>query len=276
MELRRKLHEIPIRDIRDVEAMATLEADARKKLEAAELLADAFIGVVFAADGAEVVETRLAALAADADRVVKGDTHATEMVARRAAADLAKDSVDGQPRHAFHWAVEFPDVFQGDTVGFDAIVGNPPFVGGRRISTVMGAAYNTFLAAIHPPASKNTDLVAHFFRRAFLLLRRGGTFGLLATKTIAEGDTRQGGLEWMIMNGAVIFAAYPNEPWPGKAAVVTSCIHVCKGEWSGRRHLSGRTVPLVSGWFHAVTVPQSHSRRKLRARRPRRAGRRPA
>ena len=60
VELRRKLYEIPIRDIRDVEAMATLDADARKKLETAELLADAFIGVVFAAD-VGAVETRIAA-----------------------------------------------------------------------------------------------------------------------------------------------------------------------------------------------------------------------
>src|SRR5262249_4282118 len=89
-------------------------------------------------------------------------------------------------------------------------------------------------------------LVAHFFRRAFGLLRDHGIFGLLATKTIAEGDTRQGGLEWMTANGAAIIGAYPNEPWPGKAAVVTSCLHVCKGEWRGRRHLAGRTVLQVS------------------------------
>ena len=249
VELRHKLHEIPIRDIRDVEAMATLDADARKKLEAAEILADAFIGIVFAADGTGIIEARQAGLAVEADRVVNGDARVTETVAMRVAADLSKDSADGQPRHAFHWAVEFPDVFQSDTPGFDAIVGNPPFLGGRRISTVMGAAYNTFLATLHPPASKNTDLVAHFFRRAFHLLRRGGIFGLLATKTVAEGDTRRGGLEWMTKNGAVIVAAYPNEPWPGRAAVVTSCIHICNGEWSGRRHLSGKTVQHVSAFL---------------------------
>ncbi|PTL78071.1 type IIL restriction-modification enzyme MmeI [Vitiosangium sp. GDMCC 1.1324] len=249
VELRRKLHEIPIRDIRDVEAMATLDADARKKLKAAELLADAFIGVVFAAEGSEVLERRLSALASEADRVVKGEERATESLTKRTHADLAKDALGGVPRRPFHWPLEFPDVFHRDSPGFDAIVGNPPFLGGRRISTVMGGAYNTFLAKLHPPASGNTDLVAHFFRRAFGLLRGGGIFGLLATKTIAEGDTRQGGLEWMTTNGAVIIAAYPNEPWPGKAAVVTSCIHVCKGEWLGRRHLCGRTVPTVSAFL---------------------------
>ena len=248
VELRRKLYEIPIRDIRDVEAMATLDADARKKLEAAELLADAFIGVVFAADGGDV-ETPIAALAADADRVVRSEERAIDTLVKRAAKDLAKDSPSGGARRPFHWPLEFADAFYGDSPGFDAIVGNPPFLGGRRISTVMGAAYNAFLARIHPPASGNTDLVAHFFRRAFGLLRDDGNFGLLATKTIAEGDTRQGGLEWMTNNGATIIGAYPNEPWPGKAAVVTSCIHVYKGDWRGRRHLLGRMVPQVSAFL---------------------------
>src|SRR5690606_27117154 len=112
VELRRKLYEIPIRDIRDVEAMATLDADARKKLEAPGLLADAFIGVLFAADGADVFETHLAALGAEADRVVKGEARATEVLAKRAVADLSKDSPSGGPRHPFHWPLEFPEAFQ--------------------------------------------------------------------------------------------------------------------------------------------------------------------
>src|SRR5690606_18151334 len=94
-----------------------------------------------------------------------------------------------------------------------------------------------------------TDLVAHFFRRAFDLTRKGGCFGLLAVNTIAEGDTRQGGLEWIVRNGASIYAAYPNEPWPGRAAVVTSRVHVHKGEWRGERSLLGRTAPFISAFL---------------------------
>ncbi|MBX3182889.1 MAG: hypothetical protein KIT72_18150 [Polyangiaceae bacterium] len=251
VELRRKLREIAIRDIRDVEAMAALDADVRRKLEAAELLADAFIGIVFAAEGADV-EARLAVLAVDADRVLKGEEHPTDTLARRAAKDLAKDSPSGSPRRPFHWPLEFPDVFHGATLGFDAIVGNPPFLGGKRIGTVLGWVYNGYLATAHPPANKNTDLVAHFFRRAFDLLRDVSGFGLLAVNTIAEGDTRQGGIEWMSKHGATIHSAYPNEPWPGQAAVVTSCIHIRKGNWLGTRRLSGLDVPFISPFLSAV------------------------
>jgi len=249
VELRRKLHEIPIRDIRDVEAMATLDADARKKLAAAELLADAFIGAVFAAESADV-ETRLAALAADADRVVKGEEHAIEALIKRATKDLAKDSPSGGPRRPFHWPLEFPDVFHSPTPGFDAIVGNPPFLGGKRITGVTGDAYRNWLIAHLAEGRRGSaDLVAYFFLRGWSLLREGGGFGLLAVNTIAEGDTRQVGLEAMAQAGAVIHAAYPNEPWPGKAAVVTSRVHVRRGTWFGARLLNGRESEFISPYL---------------------------
>jgi hypothetical protein len=260
VELRRKLHESPIRDIRDVEAMASLDAEARKKLEAAEMLADAFIGVVFAAEGADIVETRLAALAAEADRVVKGERRAADAISAHATEDLAKDAVDGKSRHPFHWPLEFPDAFQGATPGFDAIVGNPPFLGGKRITGVTGDAYRNWLVAhIAEGRRGSADLVAYFFLRAWSLLRDGGGFGLLAVNTIAEGDTRQVGLEAMVGAGATIHAAYPNEPWPGKAAVVTSRVHMCKGRWQGRRSISGREVRFISPFLseHEEWTPKA-------------------
>lgn len=249
VELRRKLHEIPIRDIRDVEAMATLDADARRKLDAAELLADAFVGGVFAVDGADI-ETRVAALAAEAERVVKGEARATETVAKRAASDLSKDSPSGEPRRPFHWPLEFPDVFHRMSAGFDAVIGNPPFLGGQRITGILGTAYRDWLVAnIAEGRRGSADLVAYFFLRVWSLLSGDGGFGLLAVNTIAEGDTRQVGLEAMVHAGAVIHAAYPNEPWPGKANVVTSRVHVRRGAWSGSRTILDRTVSFISAYL---------------------------
>jgi hypothetical protein len=62
----------------------------------------------------------------------------------------------------FHWEIEFPEVFQRENSGFDALVGNPPFLGGKRISTVSGEAYRDWLAVAHEDSSSNADLVAHF------------------------------------------------------------------------------------------------------------------
>jgi hypothetical protein len=53
----------------------------------------------------------------------------------------------------------------------------------------------------------------------------------------------------MTRNGAVIYSAHPNEPWPGRAAVVTSRVHVHKGEWRGERSLLGRSAPFISAFL---------------------------
>ncbi|WP_062794228.1 Eco57I restriction-modification methylase domain-containing protein [Cupriavidus metallidurans] len=251
VELRIRLREMPIRDIRDVEAMAHLDADARRKLEAPECIADAFIGEVFASGGNGAgLENTLASLTIQAGQAINGDRDVLASMRWSSTARLAIDlPLDKPARRPFHWPLEFPEVFTTEQPGFSAYIGNPPFLGGKRISTVMGAVFNSYLANAHPGASKNTDLVAHFFRRAFGTLRNNGCLGLLATNTIAEGDTREGGLEWLLKNGATIYAAWPNEPWSGSAAVVTSRVHIYKGDWRTTRSLLGRPVHHISAYL---------------------------
>ena len=86
------------------------------------------------------------------------------------------------PVEPFHWEVEFPEVFLGlekdgslrrrPDGGFDAIVGNPPFAGKNTMAEGQSrVAYLDWLKTVHPESHGNADLVAHFFRRAFDLLR---------------------------------------------------------------------------------------------------------
>jgi hypothetical protein len=252
IELRQRLRDIPIRDILDVEAMAYLDADARRKLQVPESIADAFIGEVFASvsNGAGQ-DSMLASLTIQAGQAIDGDRDILASMRRRSIAALSSDLPREKPaRRPFHWSLEFPEVFARERGGFDGIVGNPPFLGGHRITGVTGTAFRDWLVAhIAQGRRGSADLVAYFFLRAWSLLREGGGFGLLAVNTIAEGDTRQVGLEAMVSAGAVIHAAYPNEPWPGKAAVVTSRVHVHKGEWLGERSLLGRPAPFISAFL---------------------------
>jgi hypothetical protein len=252
IELRSRLREMPIRDIRDVEAMAHLDTDARRRLEAPESIADAFIGEVFASGGNGAgLENTLASLTIQAGQAIDGDRDVLSSMRRRSVAALSTDlPVDKSARRPFHWPLEFPEVFARERGGFDGMVGNPPFLGGQRITGVSGTAFRDWMVAhIAEGRRGSADLVAYFFLRAWSLLSDGGGFGLLAVNTIAEGDTRQVGLEAMVGAGAVIHAAYPNEPWPGKAAVVTSRVHVYKGEWRGERSLLGRSVPFISAFL---------------------------
>ncbi|GKT14976.1 hypothetical protein AVHY2522_06550 [Acidovorax sp. SUPP2522] len=252
IELRQRLREMPIRDIRDVEAIAHLDADARRRLEVPESIADAFIAEIFASSGNGVgLKNTLASLTIQAGQAIDGDRDVLISMRRRSAAALSADlPADKAARRSFHWPLEFPEVFARERGGFDGIVGNPPFLGGKRITGVAGTAFRDWLVAhIAEGRRGSADLVAYFFLRAWPLMREGGGFGLLAVNTIAEGDTRQVGLEAMVGAGAVIHTAYPNEPWPGKAAVVTSRVHVHKGEWSGERSLLGRPASFISAFL---------------------------
>ena len=248
--LRLRLREMPIRDIRDVEAMAHLDADARRRLEVPECIADAFIGEVFANSGG-ALENALASLTIRAGEAIDGDRNVLVAMHQRSVAALSTDlPADKSARRPFHWPLEFPEVFVREHGGFDGIIGNPPFLGGQRITGVAGKAFRDWLVAhIAEGRRGSADLVAYFFLRAWSLLREGGGFGLLAVNTIAEGDTRQVGLEAMVGAGAIIHAAYPNESWPGKAAVVTSRVHTHKGDWRGGRSLLGRPAPFISAFL---------------------------
>jgi very-short-patch-repair endonuclease len=141
-----------------------------------------------------------------------------------------------RPVSSFHWEFEFPEVFNRENPGSDAIAGNPPFAGKNTLINAHPEGYLPWLQDIHPESHGNADLVAHFFRRAFNLLRQGGTLGLIATNTIAQGDTRSTGLRFICNNGGTIYNAQKRVKWPGLAAVVVSVVHIFK---ANPRNLGG-------------------------------------
>jgi hypothetical protein len=153
----------------------------------------------------------------------------------------------------FHWQIEFPEVFDRVNAGFDGIIGNPPFAGKNTLAAANPVHYPDWLKQIHANSHGNADLVAHFFRRAFSLLREGGCLGLIATNTIAQGDTRSTGLRWICTNGGTIYAARRRTKWPvSAAAVVVSIVHVARGPVGITRELDGRSVPTITAYlFHA-------------------------
>ncbi|HXN88311.1 MAG TPA: DNA methyltransferase, partial [Methylocella sp.] len=162
-----------------------------------------------------------------------------------AAASLRADRCPITP---FHWQVEFPEVFARENGGFDTIVGNPPFAGKNTIIGSNAKNYLPWLQTLHEGAHGNADLVAHFFRRAFGLLRAGGVFGLIATNTIGQGDTRASGLTAILSHGGAILRATRRLKWPGDAAVVVSVVHVAKGE-APSPLLDGRQVRRISAFL---------------------------
>lgn len=117
-----------------------------------------------------------------------------------------------------HWVIEAPDVIV-DRGGFDAIVGNPPFLGGKKVSGAMSTEVREWLVNQIACGTKgNADLVAYFFLRATSLLHTEGTLGLVATNTVAQGDTREVGLDAMAAAGFTITRAIQSRSWPASSA----------------------------------------------------------
>ena len=156
-----------------------------------------------------------------------------------------------KPVPPMHWEIEFPEVFERENPGFDAIVGNPPFAGHVSVVGANKEGYTDWLRLLHPESTGKCDLVAHFYRRAFGVIRKEGAFGLIATNTIAQGDTRASGLRWICTQGGEIFDARKRVKWPGLAAVVVSVVHVAKGPFACAKWLDGREVPAITAFlFH--------------------------
>jgi hypothetical protein len=153
------------------------------------------------------------------------------------------------PLAPFHWEIEFPEVFERERPGFDALVGNPPFMGGTMISTSLGDEYLAWLKSKFVDAGNRMDLVAYFIRQGFALLRREGALGFVATNTIAQGDTRFGGLRWICNHGGAVYSVRRRVKWPGTAAVIVSPIHIWNGTLETPPSIDGRVVEHISAFL---------------------------
>ena len=182
------------------------------------------------------------------------------------------------PRRPFHWPLEYPEIFTptpsppspAPHCGFSAFIGNPPFQGGQKITGVLGTDFRNYCIDAHARGQRGSaDLCAYFFLRAGQLLvgpgdegrgagvesavpqrvsptTRPGVLGLLATNTIAQGDTREVGLEQLVRAGFSIIRGVPSRKWPGTANLEVAHVWMRKGPWHGACCLDDRPVPAIT------------------------------
>ncbi len=144
----------------------------------------------------------------------EGETAMLEALLKRGLTPTVE--TDYERWHCLHWPLAVPEVMKRG--GFDAIVGNPPFLGGKKLSSAMGQNLRKwFIHALANGTTGNADLVAYFFLRAFSLLNSHGTVGLIATNTVAQGDTREVGLDRMVDSGFTITRAIQSRSWPSQS-----------------------------------------------------------
>jgi hypothetical protein len=222
-----------------------LEA-ADERLGLVRLIGDAVVAAFFSADNHTHREAKRVELA---DRIT--DYLGKFDVTKRPTTEVDALREGPLPVLPFHWQIEFPEIFDREKPGFDAIVGNPPYGGKNTLIKGNRASYLDWLKSLHEQSHGNADLVAHFFRRAFELLRNDGCAGLIATKTVYQGDTRQTGLTYVCTHGGTIYGARKRYRWPGQAAVIVSVIWFTRGELVGPFDLDGRLVSQITAFlFH--------------------------
>lgn len=248
INLRQKIRNMPIRDIRDVEAMSRLNANARRELDVAGHIADAFIGEILQSGGnANQLEYAVGSLAIEADEAIAGDLDSLSAINHRSSVALNCEIEGRAARHPFQWPLEFPEVFARERGGFDDFVGNPPFGGGRLVGRRFGLDYQQYLKLVRNGVVGSPDLCVYFYLRAFSLLRTKGCFGLLATKSITETGSRVVCLEQIIDKGGTVYKGCSRMPWPGNASVVVSVSWVFNGWWHGCKVLDEKVVSAING-----------------------------
>jgi len=182
---------------------------------------------------------------------------------------LATDQPIGTfDRAPLHWPLVFPEVFGPDAgldPGFDAIIGNPPFLGGQKLTGLHGTAYREHLVEwIGGGVRGSADLAAYFLLHAHHLLnKRRGQTGLIGTNTIAQGDTREVGLDQIVAGGTEIRLAVKSKRWPAKSAALeysavwTSVCHVAQ---AGKRFVDdvvgARATPSLDPASRIVGNPE--------------------
>lgn len=274
LRLRREIEAHPVRDVSDLEEKERLLLYAERAMDLVKLGADTLVASPVATDPREREYLRNYGLPnyvnaltviAELQRIAYAERHRAQTNAEIDADihemrnNLTRIFRGHRP---FHWPLEFPEVFEGarqdgEESGFSAIVSNPPFMGGQKITGAFGTEYREYLVEYLGDGQRGSaDLCAYFFLRAGQLVRVGGGIGLLATNTIAQGDTREVGLDQLIERGFTIPHAVPSSPWPGDAALEVAHVWLRRGSWHGEYMLDERSVAGITTYLRVPGIAE--------------------
>ncbi|GAB3723353.1 Eco57I restriction-modification methylase domain-containing protein [Nocardiopsis nanhaiensis] len=250
-ELRREIESLPpVNDPEDVQRKAKLNAEADARLTQLRLACDGVVAAALAAERYAELDledyekklqdaedkklnwqdayNRLLTLLSD-EFLELLDESTYDFLKEEAARSKIRDWLRGerdQPIRPMHWAIEFPEVMGSG--GFDAVVGNPPFIGGQRLTGNIGRDVREYLVVdVANGRRGSADLCSYFLLRNLDLAPKGRT-GIIATNTIAQGDTREVGLDQVVdRDGWRVYRAVKSQRWPGSANVHVSLV------WAG-------------------------------------------
>jgi SAM-dependent methyltransferase len=176
----------------------------------------------------------------------------TLMIARKVAVDnlgltepcLPLDTLDDNIRCVDALFTPWPQA--------DAVIGNPPFLGGKHMRIVLGDEYIDRVFAQFPDVKDSVDFCTYWFRLAQDHIGKDGRAGLVATNSVSQGKSRAAALDYIVQEGGYIHEAVSSQVWSGEAKV-----HVSIVNWSlklpGQRFLDDIKVSRITSSLKSIT-----------------------
>ncbi|MBD2466045.1 endonuclease domain-containing protein [Oscillatoria sp. FACHB-1407] len=257
---RRRLESFSVNGIEDLQEKERLFQEAERAIARLRFVGDYLIGRALADAGktSDLTTEDLMVVSQRIEQELEGtatEEQTRDITALKASAERMLNlgnPANQSPRKPFHWLLEFPEVFLQENVpkGFSAIVGNPPFQGGQKITGTLGTDYRNLLVEHLANRQRGSaDLCAYFFLQANQLTNHSGGFGLVATNTIAQGDTREVGLDQLVTKGCAIYRAVPSRPWIGSASLEVAYLWLCKQHWQSEYVLDEKIVTGITSFL---------------------------
>ena len=128
----------------------------------------------------------------------------------------------------------------------DVIIGNPPFLGSRKMGPELTAKYTASIRrlyrdSVHP----GSDLVCFWFGKAWQALQNGraGAVGLIATNSISGGSSRK--VLEPIADAEAMFSVWRDQPWVVDGANVDVSVICFSGKKNVCASLNGASVSRI-------------------------------
>ncbi len=133
----------------------------------------------------------------------------------------------GEYQNAFEWRFEFPEVLddEGNFLGFDCIIGNPPYIRQEKIKDLKPLLQKQY----HDFYNSSSDIYTYFFALAFNLLKEKGFNAFITSNKYTRAQYGAKLREFLLKNTTIISYMELNALKIFESATVdTSIIHFIK------------------------------------------------
>ncbi len=169
----------------------------------------------------------------------------TMMIGRKIAIDKYELDEPSLPLDTLDGNIKEKDALLSEWQPANAIIGNPPFLGGKHMRMVLGDEYIDRVFERFPDVKDSVDFCAYWFRLAHDQIGEAGRVGLVGTNSVSQGKSRTAALQYITQNGGYIHEAISTQVWSGEAKVHVSLVNWSKQKPAGY-HLDHRAVAQIN------------------------------